>query len=185
MMLYHFTYCDNLPFIRQDGALLPAAELLDACGLGGCKSEKRRDSCTLPDGRILRDQKPLQAGHIDFAPDFTMANLVALINAHVFFWHRFIPTFANKYRDNALICCDLADVKKRNSGKAALCCQYNSGAPRTSHGKKSPRGPNTFESLDDVWRSCKEVVFYGKVRLPDNYEVMMPEEWHKKLTNLP
>lgn len=185
-MLYHFTYRDNLPFIRQEGALLSAAESLDACGWGGRKCEKWQDIWTLPgSGRMLHDQKPLQAGHIDFAPGFDMADLVALINAHVFFWPRYERDFAKKYRDNALICCRLADVEESNPGNTALYCRYNSGAPRTSGGKKSPRGPNMFKPLAGVWRSrMKEVVFRGSVQLPHNHKIMQPDEWHKKFAKL-
>lgn len=179
MMLYHFTFCENLPFIRRDGVLLSAATLLDKCGAGDEKTQKRSHRRVLPCGRVLRDQ-PIHAGNIDFAPGFGMADLLALINGHVFFWPKFKEHFANKYGDNALIRCRLADLEKTNPKKTTLCCRYNSGAPRMSGGKKSPRGPNLFEPLSGV-AYCKvvEVAFHGDVRLPDNYEVFMPDEWRK------
>lgn len=178
--LYHFTYCNNLPFIRQGHAMLSAAQLLDAYGMSEEKSRKRNKPLPLPNGVILHDQRPLHEGNIDFLPGFDMPKLVSLINEHVFFWPEFKESFAKKYWNNWLIRCRLSDLED-NLGNSALFCRYNSGAPRCSNGKKSPRGPGLFEPLTAIpRRKIKEIVFRERVLLPDDCEFLSPDEWQRE-----
>jgi hypothetical protein len=48
-------------------------------------------------------------------------------------------------------------------------CRYNSGSPRCSYGKKSPRGPQTFVAADQFAERPKrvvEVTFATPITLP-------------------
>jgi hypothetical protein len=69
---------------------------------------------------------------------------------------------------------------------APLFCRFNSGAPRCSNGKKSPRGPDTFLPADQFTGTCGDVVeltFLHGVALPacSNYRDVPSEPWRKLL----
>lgn len=52
-------------------------------------------------------------------------------------------------------------------------CRYNSGAPRVHNGRRSPRGPDTFQLAQDtplVASLVAEVSFVGRVKLPTGVE---------------
>ena len=89
--LYHLAEADNWPRIERDG-LLSASRLMDRAGLDGAaraamERAQRPARTVLPDGCVLRDQKPM-------APDALACALVgmspaewyAALNACVFFW---------------------------------------------------------------------------------------------------
>ena len=178
MMLYHFTFCENLPFIRRDGALLSAATLLDKCGAGDEKTQKRNRRIKLPCGRILRDQFPLTE-HLVFSDGANLAQFVRYLNRHVFFWpdnsrgKKCRDSFRAKYRrpKNVGLRFGFADLREANPKAEFLYSPYNSGAmPRNP--KKSPRSLCLFQPLQSRGSErLVEIVVRGKIRLPENTEM--------------
>ena len=67
----------------------------------------------------------------------------------------------------------LRELLIANPNHIPFFCRYNSGAPRTSRGRKSPRGPETF-TLAPRWSApasrVAEVSFVGTVILPATTE---------------
>ena len=196
MKLYHFIPNEHLEFVKKHRVLFSSAQMLDACGWGKCKEEKRKccitlpsgitmpDGTTLPDNIKLRDQGKLDEEEIVFFHDFGMTDLVELLNKHVFFWHRFPKKFAKKYSGDALIRCALADVENSNRDNPAFYCPFNSGAPKSDcDDNKALRSPYMYQPLDIQCVSAEaieEVVFRGNVKLPDKCDFMSPDKWQKK-----
>jgi hypothetical protein len=106
-----------------------------------------------------------------------------MLNARVFFWPggRVGPIdygvrHFNRYASSkpAVIRVAFGDVLRANSGATPELCAYNSGAPRCSGGRKSPRGAETFVTAARFPRSpaeVREVTFVGSVALPESTEV--------------
>ena len=165
MQLFHLTHPDNLCNIRQCGQLFSAAELLKQHGKK-CLREKRNTCCELSPGIVLNDQKPLQAGHVELSGFNEWGDFVEFLNRHVFFWtnNKSKNGFEKKYNNYILLTCDLPDLKETTSPKNILFSQYNSGAPRTSKGKKSPRSPDMFKCFQGT--RAVEIVFKDSVYLP-------------------
>ena len=85
--LYHLTAEENLPAIRRHGELRCAKALLQAAGLGHAASQRRLEHLliTTDIGSVLiRDQKPLAAGAIEFEEGWNLERFVAHVNEHVF-----------------------------------------------------------------------------------------------------
>jgi hypothetical protein len=62
-----------------------------------------------------------------------------------------------------------SELLDANSESTAEFCRYNSGSPRYSGGRPSPRGPGTFvsaESFDGTPGSVAELVFRDSATLP-------------------
>ena len=190
MKLYHFLPQENLAFVKKTCTLFSAAEMLDACEWSHLKKKKRKRCLTLPNGVILRDQQKLEEENIEFSLGFEMKDLVALLNEHVFFWPCFPRprhndskrSFADKYKNDALICCNLTDIQI-NPSNPVLYCPFNSGAPKRVNKKKVLHSPCMYQPLDIRRVSTEaivEVVFCGSVQLPTNYDYMMPDQWQKE-----
>lgn len=183
--LYHLTSRDNLPLIRASWELRSAKTSLAAAGRELESGEKRANSWVVdtPDGTIaLRDQRPLHAGNIEFAEGWGFREVVELLNQFVFFWPGredgpmdYGRRHFERYREERPVVIrvrtsDVLEVTRRQ----ILVCGYNSGAPRCSGGKKSPRGPDTFV---EPWRfggtasKVVEVVVPDAMPLPMNVEV--------------
>src|SRR5262249_59348981 len=66
---------------------------------------------------------------------------------------------------------DFESLRDVNPHIAPQFCRYNSGSPRCSYGKKSPRGPDTFVPAENFNESAKKVVevtFESEIILPAN-----------------
>ena len=73
----------------------------------------------------------------------------------------------------ALLRVSTRDLITDNSGVEPMFCRFNSGSPRYSNGRASPRGPGTFVSSDRFAGRPSEVVeltFPGSVKLPKRTE---------------
>lgn len=180
--LYHLTARQNLPAIVRCRELHCSRFLLNAAGLGHLATTRRIDHLSIAVGAgrlLLRDQKPLAAGAIAFEAGWTLERFVEHINEHVFFWPGTsagpIPAgknhFARYDREMPVVIRFATDDAVQS---ALSYCRYNSGAPRCSGGKYSPRGSNTYlpaarfpGSPSDVI----EVVAHGSVALPLASEV--------------
>jgi hypothetical protein len=179
--LYHLTASQNLGSIRRDAGLRSAASVLRGVGLESQIRTRRQGPLFVElEGEkiLIRDQDPLHRGNIDLAPGFTFEDLVALLNARVFFWpgdhkspnaygRRHFARYANE--QPALLRVPFADLVSANSDSSLQACTFNSGSPRCSGGRKSPRGPETFTLLSEISATASrvvEVVFEHRVSLP-------------------
>lgn len=150
--LYHLSARENLPAILRTRELRCARLLLEAAQKVQYVSERRTDHLLLDasEGSILiRDQKPLSVGAIKFEMGWDLARFVAHVNQHVFFWpgapsgpiRAGMNHFARYRHEGPAIVRFKTDPKTLSS---LLYCRFNSGAPRCSGGKYSPRGSDTY-----------------------------------------
>ena len=126
---------------------------------------------------MLRDQAPLREGNAALDGGWTFADLVEDLNGRVFFWpgteRRPIPDgqrHFERYADEsiAVLMVDTTALFAANGG--ATFCRYNSGSPRWSGGRPSPRGPGTFVAAADAPFTAGQVVevtFRNTVVLPN------------------
>jgi hypothetical protein len=192
--LYHFTAAENLSAIRTERKLDSAAILTGRHGIV-CPPTKRAVPMLNSSATAefwLQTQAPLRVGNISFDQGWDIERFVNRLNGLVFFWpgdgdgpiaygQRHAagndwPTKATAIRVETRA---LIDAHPRNS---PLFCPYNSGAPRYSDGKASPRGRSTFlpaEAFERTAGKVKEVVFEGTVLLPicTQYFEVESEKW--------
>jgi hypothetical protein len=184
--LYHLTDQSNLDHIRQSKVLFCAAHLMNRAGRSDLFRTRRRnhEAIEINGSRVsLRDQKPLRRGNVELIGGFTFEEFVESLNARVFFWPGkdegpVLPGenhFAHYASERpAMLRCRFQSLRSENPSGVPLFCAYNSGAPRTVSGKKSPRGPNTFLKACDFPRTSSKVVevtFIGKIVLPPDMEL--------------
>lgn len=182
---YHLTSRENLERIRKGRELWSSEELLRAAGRESFVSERRTGSWRVEVGAdtvILRDQAPLYQGNIAFAEGWEFTDVVKLLNSFVFFWPGTdkgpIPygqRHFQRYRSERPV---ILRVRTRDLADAAAdrlaLCGFNSGAPRCSRGRKSPRGPDTFIPPDTFPRRASqvvEIVVRRALPLPDHVEI--------------
>lgn len=131
---------------------------------------------------VLRDQHPLHAGNAKFPRGYSFEDLVENLNRRIFFWPGTATTIVPSglrhfeyYRKEKpiLLRVKFQSLLDSNPGAIALFCRFNSGSPRCVHGKKSPRGPNTFVSAEEFRETPSrvvEVTFNGPLTLPPDTE---------------
>jgi hypothetical protein len=171
--------------IRRDRELHPAATLMELSGQVEFKRRKRAESqFVMVDAFqvMIRDQAPLHAGNIDLTPGYQFESFLESLNRKVFFW----PGTASgpisyglrhfgRYRAEGPVILRVrsADLIAANPDAVPLYCKYNSGSPRCSYGRKSPRGPDTFvgsDRFDALPGAVVEVTFEASVQLPGRTE---------------
>lgn len=183
--LYHTTSGNNLDGIRRERRLRSAGSLLDGAGENASSQERRREAkyLELLEGAVwLQTQNPLHRGNIAFEDDYTYESFLELLNSKVFFWpgrneHGPIDYGIRHKQGNSWPCQPTmlrvptaALISPQTPGLAQFC-PYNSGSPRCSGGKKSPRGLRTFLPAQKFERNAGdvvEVVFDHTVDLPDS-----------------
>lgn len=151
--LYHLTAAANLPSIAKEQELRCAKALLKNAGLSHEVPKKRKEHLLLPASAghtVIRDQKPLMEGAIAFEDGWNLARFVEHINGHVFFWPGTasgpIPAGLNHYLRYQAEDPIILRLPTASMIKAELkFSRYNSGAPRCSGGRYSPRGGNTYQ----------------------------------------
>jgi hypothetical protein len=179
--LYHLTHRTNLPPLRQTRRLFPAAILLQRSGrVELMRTPRRRAEPVVVDGMeiMLRDQGPLHKGSMQLSRGDTFEGFVEILNDRVFFWpgHKSGPIsygirHFEAYKDEqpAILRVRMEDLLNANPNVTPLFCRFNSGSPRCSYGKKSPRGRNTFVTAPNFGESpgrVVEVTFPAPVVLP-------------------
>lgn len=180
--LYHLTAWENIDYIRFSGRLASTAVLLAAADQEYCLREKRDKikSVVIESRQVLiRDQKPLHEAHIEFSPGWTFARFIEHLNRRVFFWSGGERGPVGDYGKNhfeshqtenpVIIRVPFNSLCRQNLGREPLFCKYNSGAPRTTYKRKSPRGEGTFLPADQceyTWGKVVEVTFLDAVALP-------------------
>lgn len=172
--LFHLTARQNLVGMRADGCLRSAASIYTNAGLAHQTHERRATSEVVTVGGRgfhIRDQAPLHERNTQLAEGMVFEDFIAHLNAHVYFW----PGDATKpieygtrhFRrycgdDCVVLSVDTSALFAANAPAAPLFCRYNSGSPRWSAGRPSPRGPNTFvgsEAFDGTAGTVVEVVY--------------------------
>jgi hypothetical protein len=179
--LFHLTAQGTLNRIVATRALEPASRLQQVNGQAPLRLSPRRQHLRLEiDGHTvwIRDQQPLRAGHIAFDAGWDLRRLLAHLDGHVFFWpggedgpipvgqHHFERYAAER---PALLRIPTTSLLTANPCLQPLFCRFNSGAPRTVLGRRSPRGSATFvhaEAFPGRASQVQEVVFTQPVRLP-------------------
>ena len=184
--LYHLTAGSNLAHVRRLRRLVAAGEILSQAGESSRIRVVRRGPLHVRWNGAeveLRDQDPFFAANVAFDPGHDEGDVLAMLNARVFFWPggpagpiEYGVRHFNRYASSkaAVIRVTFGDLLHANSGATPELCAYNSGAPRCSGGRKSPRGAGTFVAAARFPRSpaqVKEVTFVGSVVLPDSTEV--------------
>lgn len=179
--LYHLTSGENLPSIQSGMNLRSAASIASAGGVAGTLESRRETSVQITvDGSMLsiRDQGPLHEGNMQIAPGWTFGDVLRDLNRRVFFWPgtavgpisygaRHFARYAAE--SPVVLRVRTQDVFSLNADRAPEFCRYNSGSPRCSGGKRSPRGPDTFRvhgAFVGTSSNVVEVTFVDGVALP-------------------
>lgn len=179
--VFHLTARANQGRIKRTRMLHPASSLLVAGDRMDLVSVRRRLSVELPiEGEVVqvRDQAPLHQGNIAFEGGWTLTDVIQELNERVFFWpgkkdraiayaHRHFARYSEERP--VVLRASLASVLKTNTDHQPGFCRFNSGSPRCSSGRKSPRGPSTFVdclNADFQRGQVVEVTFRGPVVLP-------------------
>lgn len=131
---------------------------------------------------IVRDQNPLHKGNIKLPRGFSFEDFVETLNRRICFWPGGIAGpiaygvrhFQHyKHEHPAILRVAFESLLHANPAAIPLFCRYNSGSPRCSYGKKSPRGPNTFvdaRRFIETPSKVVEVTFDTKIVLPRDTE---------------
>ena len=180
--LYHLTAKENLPSIANELELRCARALLESAGLAHKASTKRQEHLPIAANvgtAFIRDQRPLIEGAIAFEEGWDLARFVEHVNAHVFFWPGRLsgPIEAGlnhfeRYRAEGPAILRLPTVSMIAAN--LRFSRYNSGAPRCSGGRYSPRGNSTYLPASEFSGTASEVievVAIGVCALPSNVEV--------------
>jgi len=180
--LFHLTAASNIASISRTLLLRSANELLAEAGLKHQSSERRLAHLSAPqvDGSVhIRDQAPLIEGAISFEDGWDMPRLVQHINDHVFFWPGNLAgpiepgrNHFERYRSESPVILRVPTAELL--GRSIKFSRYNSGAPRCSGGKYSPRGSKTYVPASQFVGTASEVVevvVVGACPLSSNVEV--------------
>ena len=114
---------------------------------------------------------------------YTFEQFIENLNRRIFFWPgtdagpinygvRHFERYGSEHP--AILKIDFQSLINSNPAVEPHYCRYNSGSPRCSHGQKSPRGPNTFQSGDQFVgtpSAVVEVTFSGPLILPANVRI--------------
>jgi hypothetical protein len=184
--LYHLTAQENVARIRGMGRLESASALLHAAGRTDLLTTRRKDHLAIVVGDVpisIRDQAPLHAGNMALDPDWSPADFVAYLNRRVFFWPGSAGgpiSYGDRHYDRyahespAILRMRFDALRMANPGLPPLFCRFNSGSPRWSYGRPSPRSAKTFVPGEDAdFRATQvvEVTFADGVALPPNVEI--------------
>lgn len=180
-VLYHLTAVDNLERIRHGKLLESAAVLLERAGRSDLIRVRRPtgERVTVDDAKVhVRDQAPLYAKNAGLLPGWSFEDLIELLNRQVFFWpgdedgpigygERHFGTYADEAP--VILRVPFRGIVDANPGNPPRFCRYNSGSPRWSGGRPSPRGPDTFlaaDVCDYTAGDVVEVTFQDRAVLP-------------------
>jgi hypothetical protein len=184
--LYHLAFRHNLQRIRTTRRLESAASLLIEAARQSDLRNRRRTTLpiTIENSRVLlRDQAPLHEGNIGFTGGWTFEDLLEDLNRRVFFWpgsgggpndygRRHYEHYAAE--NPAMIRVAFDSLRDHNPDLIPLFTKYNTGSPRYSGGRPSPRGPDTFLPAEQCAfppSKVVEVTFVESVILPDDAEL--------------
>jgi hypothetical protein len=179
--VYHLTARENLEVIQGEGELVSAGELFRLSQRRDLLRVRRDSHVNLRvngQPRAVRDQSPLHAGNVSLEGSWSFDDLVEHINRHVFFWpgraegpidygRRHFERY--KHEDCVVLVIPTSALFTANADRVPRFCPYNSGSPRCSGGKRSPRGEGTFVPAEQFSRAASDVVecvFEERARIP-------------------
>jgi hypothetical protein len=189
--LYHLTASRNLPSILLDRRLDCATELLGPTAKSQARIRRSESLAVESGGKnvVLRDQRPLHPGNCDLQEGWSFEDFVEHLNSFVYFWpgkaskpvRSGINHFARyQYEDAVVLKVRTVDLISANPNSTPRVSRVNSGAPRWSGGRASPRGSRTFLPLADFDGTASDVVefvFEGRIHLPPDVDVLRRPEW--------
>ncbi|MBX3376187.1 MAG: hypothetical protein KF678_04205 [Phycisphaeraceae bacterium] len=190
--LFHLTARTNLSSILREGRIESASRLLHRAGRTELVNKRRKGHLVVAiDGwkAELRDQAPLHEGNVVLSDGWGFSDLVKSLNDRVFFWPGKssgpIPygvRHFERYKHEDVVVLEIGtDSAMSANSLEARYCRYNSGSPRCSGGRKSPRGPQTFARAKEFnGTACDvvEVTFEGSFELPrSGVRVAEVSEW--------
>jgi hypothetical protein len=183
-VLYHLTARSNADRILREREIVCASTLMSRADDRTALRSRRPDAIPLlragETTAVLRDQKPLHRGNIALQGGWTFEDFVESLNARVFFWpgdekgpiKHGLRHFSRYAHEDAVVL-RIPTMALFEANPAPKFCRYNSGSPRCSGGRHSPRGPGTFVAADAVdFRRGEvvEVTFESRVVLPQGTE---------------
>ena len=166
--------------------LEPANSLFRAAGRPDLQRSRRRGHIDIKiDGDIIRirDQDPLHRGNVRLLDGWTFEDLVSHLNDHIFLWpgtEAGPNSYGQRHFDRyisekpVVLRFRTVEILSSNKGAEALFSKYNSGAPRCTGGKGSPRGPRVFVNSAGFGYPASavvEVTFRSRVLLPQMTEM--------------
>jgi hypothetical protein len=189
-MLYHCTANSNLRCIQETRTLLSAAEL--APDRAHFVRTRGPEPVQYDRHVIMLCGSALRPGQMQLT-GYSLKDFVLALRKRVFFWpgdqdgpNDHGQNFIGKYSGNGwhpvVLRVTFLALLQANPGATPYFCKFNSGAPRMWNGRKSPRGPDTFQTAAEwsLWPSdVAEVSFLHKVSLPDCIEVQESGAWRR------
>jgi hypothetical protein len=175
--LYHSTSLSNLGRICATRSLVSASRFLS----DSAQSERRAAAVQLEvDGTNVhvQSQRPLIWANVEPEEGWTLPKFVSHLNEFVFFWpgnergpipHGQRHFFGNKWPNQQAVTLRIPTKELDLETVELLFCPFNSGSPRCSGGRHSPRGSRTFLPACDFARDASEVievVVSGAITLP-------------------
>jgi hypothetical protein len=183
--LFHLTRLENFSRILRTRQLESASHILNLAGQPNIALLHRaNDLIVTIDGQdvIVRDQAPLHIGNVKFTGDWDGDKLIKEINKRIFFWSGSIrgpvanaQRHFDRYKKDKPIVLRIRfdELVQVNPAKQPYFCKYNSGSPRYTNGRASPRGPETFSpGIDCTFAPTEviEVTFLHSITLPETTE---------------
>jgi hypothetical protein len=163
-----------------------SAELLRTSGNQQWLTRKRVETIAVNvDKKLIdiRDQQPLYPGKTHLENGWTFERLVQELNERVFFWPGKIEgpiSYGQRHYERyinespKIMRVKTEDLFNANASTTPQFCKYNSGSPRTTQGRGSPRGNNTFvecHRAEYTVSNVVEVTFLHSIKLPQTIEV--------------
>ena len=180
--LYHLTAMENLKSFVRTKKLRCANILLEEAGLQHHAALRREGHMSVPTNEgvvLIRDQRPLVNGAIEFEEGWDLARFVKHVNQHVFFWPGTavgpIGPGLNHFERYRAECPVILRLATKHAGLNSLrFSRYNSGAPRCSGGRYTPRGSRTYLPSNEFSGTASQVVEVVAIRefvLPTHVEM--------------
>jgi hypothetical protein len=172
--------------MRETARLFPAQTLMQRAGQTDLMRARRIDPAQV---RIfgslvsIRDQAVLHSRNIQFPPGYKLEDFIESLNQRVFFWPGtgdgpidYGIRHFQRYQAEcpAILRVALQSMLSANPSVAPRFCRFNSGSPRCSHGRKSPRGPDVFlltEDFSGTPSDVVEVTFDAEISIPIDSEL--------------
>ena len=191
--LYHVTAAKNLDGLRALRKLISVTELSEEYA-NLAQPRGLSESAYYRGAHIgLGDQRPLCRNRNQMCLDggWEFEKFLQELNRRVFFFPgtpdrlpRNCEDFIRRKEANKL---QLAILRiptmlliNENRDKLPEFCKHNSGAPRMTNGRRSPRGPNTFvneKTASFTSSQVKEVSLIGSVFLPKSTTLRRAAGW--------
>lgn len=188
-LAFHTTAAGNLPRLIETRTVESTRTLFMRAGASvDPRLRQRRDkSVPLDIGQhrvVVRDQRPIAEGAIDFEAGWDLARLVEHLNGFAFFWpgttrgpidygRNHFERYKAEGEDLVVLRVRTEALIDMNTERPPFFSRCNSGSARMQNGKGVPRGSMTFlaaSSFEKRAGDVKELVFEGHAVLPATTE---------------